>query len=133
MKHRHDIRVEVSDLDFVIACCSIHKYLLFFFFVLLRDPWIFFFFWHNLFIQVCMKPGKPLTFAEILPESADGRPQKKVLAFGLPGNPVSCMVCFHLFLVPAMRHLSGWTQPRLPRFIKVVYLLVSMSISSLFL
>ncbi|KAH6774832.1 molybdopterin biosynthesis CNX1 protein / molybdenum cofactor biosynthesis enzyme CNX1 [Perilla frutescens var. hirtella] len=67
------------------------------------------------FHKVCMKPGKPLTFAEILPGSTDKSSKNKILAFGLPGNPVSCMVCFHLFLVPAIRQLSGWTQPHLPR------------------
>ena len=35
----------------------------------------------------------------------------KVLAFGLPGNPVSCLVAFHLFVVPAIRCLSGWSNP----------------------
>lgn len=69
-----------------------------------------------------MKPGKPLTFAEILPKSTEKGPQKKILAFGLPGNPVSCLVCFHLFVVPTIRHLSGWTQPNLPRFSRVVNL-----------
>ncbi|XP_057782155.1 molybdopterin biosynthesis protein CNX1 [Salvia miltiorrhiza] len=67
------------------------------------------------FHKVSMKPGKPLTFAEILRGSTDNKSQNKILAFGLPGNPVSCMVCFHLFLIPAIRRLSGWTQPHLPR------------------
>ncbi|KAI4308330.1 hypothetical protein L6164_031414 [Bauhinia variegata] len=59
------------------------------------------------FSKVCMKPGKPLTFAEIDSKSAEN----KILAFGLPGNPVSCSVCFHLFVVPAIRNLAGWTNP----------------------
>lgn len=67
-----------------------------------------------------MKPGKPLTFAEILPGSTSNRQSDKVLAFGLPGNPVSCLVCFNLFVVPAIRRLSGWANPHLPRFLKVV-------------
>ncbi|CAA0824374.1 Molybdopterin biosynthesis protein CNX1 [Striga hermonthica] len=67
------------------------------------------------FHKINMKPGKPLTFAEVLPESTEGKSENKILAFGLPGNPVSCLVCFHLFVVPAIRHLSGWTQPHLPR------------------
>ena len=33
--------------------------------------------------------------------------------FGLPGNPVSALVCFHLTVVPALRKLSGWAQPHL--------------------
>ncbi|KAL6499686.1 calnexin Cnx1 [Orobanche gracilis] len=65
--------------------------------------------------MVCKKPGKPLTFAEVLPISTEGTTGNRILAFGLPGNPVSCLVCFHLFVVPAIRHLSGLTQPHLPR------------------
>ncbi|KAK6144129.1 hypothetical protein DH2020_020949 [Rehmannia glutinosa] len=67
------------------------------------------------FHKVCMKPGKPLTFVEIVPGSTENMGENKILAFGLPGNPVSCLVCFHLFLVPTIRHLSGWKQPHLPR------------------
>ncbi|TMW95672.1 hypothetical protein EJD97_008502 [Solanum chilense] len=67
-----------------------------------------------LFQKVLMKPGKPLTFAEILPGSSD-RTSSKIFAFGLPGNPVSCLVCFHLFVVPVIKHLSGWANPHLPR------------------
>lgn len=59
------------------------------------------------FDKVCLKPGKPLTFAEIDFQSTES----KILAFGLPGNPASSLVCFHLFVVPAIRHLAGWTNP----------------------
>ncbi|KAL8201785.1 hypothetical protein R6Q57_010932 [Mikania cordata] len=65
------------------------------------------------FDKITMRPGKPLTFAEITTESA-GK-VKKVLAFGLPGNPVSCLVCFNLFVIPSIRNLSGWINPLLPR------------------
>ncbi|CAI0452373.1 unnamed protein product, partial [Linum tenue] len=65
------------------------------------------------FDKVCMKPGKPLTFAEVSPTVTTA--PKKLLAFGLPGNPVSCLVCFHLFVVPAIRRLSGWENPHLLR------------------
>ncbi|TKY63297.1 NADPH--cytochrome P450 reductase [Spatholobus suberectus] len=52
--------------------------------------------------------GKPLfTFAEIDFQSTES----KILALGLPVNPVSSLVCFHLFVVPAIRHLAGWTNP----------------------
>ncbi|KAL8129985.1 hypothetical protein V2J09_019140 [Rumex salicifolius] len=60
------------------------------------------------FSKVYMKPGKPLTFAEINTKQTG---TNQLLAFGLPGNPVSCLVCFHLFVVPAIRRLSGWTDP----------------------
>ncbi|CAL5029510.1 unnamed protein product [Urochloa decumbens] len=66
------------------------------------------------FEKIRMKPGKPLTFAEIVTQDTT-KPSKTVLAFGLPGNPVSCMVCFNLFVVPAIRLLSGWSNPHLQR------------------
>ncbi|RVW76404.1 Molybdopterin biosynthesis protein CNX1 [Vitis vinifera] len=62
------------------------------------------------FSEVRMKPGKPVTFAEIIVKSTDTT-SKKILAFGLPGNPVSCLVCFHLFVVPAIHCLAGWANP----------------------
>jgi molybdopterin molybdotransferase len=51
---------------------------------------------------VNMRPGKPITFATV--ES----PLKGTLpVFGLPGNPVSAMVTFELFVRPAVRRLAG--------------------------
>ncbi|MBI1849721.1 MAG: molybdopterin molybdotransferase MoeA [Planctomycetes bacterium] len=50
-----------------------------------------------LFHKIAMKPGKPLLF---------GRRQS-TLVFGLPGNPLSSFVGFQLFVVPALRALSG--------------------------
>lgn len=47
--------------------------------------------------RVAIKPGKPLTFAMI-----HGKP-----VFGLPGNPVSSLVCFEQFIRPALRRMSG--------------------------
>ncbi|XP_008787719.1 molybdopterin biosynthesis protein CNX1 [Phoenix dactylifera] len=67
------------------------------------------------FEKVLMKPGKPLMFAQITIKSKENKLAKTVLAFGLPGNPVSCLVCFNLFVVPAIRHLSGWSNPQLQR------------------
>ncbi|XP_011043840.1 PREDICTED: molybdopterin biosynthesis protein CNX1 isoform X2 [Populus euphratica] len=67
------------------------------------------------FNKVCMKPGKPLTFAEINSKPADNIASGKILAFGLPGNPVSCLVCFHLFVVPAIRLVAGCANPHLLR------------------
>ncbi|KAJ0087353.1 hypothetical protein Patl1_07154 [Pistacia atlantica] len=39
------------------------------------------------FSKVCMKPGKPLTFAEISLKPVENIMVNKTLAFGLPGNP----------------------------------------------
>jgi molybdopterin molybdotransferase len=49
------------------------------------------------FWGVKLKPGKPTWFGV-----RDGK-----LVFGLPGNPVSAMVTFHLFARPALRRLAG--------------------------
>ena len=54
------------------------------------------------FWRVAMRPGGPTWFG-VLPRE-DGRP---ILVFGLPGNPVSAMVTFHLFAKPALRALTG--------------------------
>jgi molybdopterin molybdotransferase len=59
----------------------------------------------QLFHGVAQKPGRPLKFGTI-----GGRP-----IFGLPGNPVSTMVCFYLYVRPAIRRLIGrhdWGLPR---------------------
>jgi molybdopterin biosynthesis enzyme len=66
--------------------------------------------------QVSIKPGKPFTFAEIGSQSTES----KILAFGLPGNPASSSVCFHLFVVPAIRQLAGWTNPHHLRLHKLL-------------
>jgi molybdopterin molybdotransferase len=49
------------------------------------------------FWRIAMRPGKPLMFAV--------RDRARVL--GLPGNPVSTMVCALLFLKPALERLQG--------------------------
>jgi molybdopterin molybdotransferase len=54
---------------------------------------------------VSVKPGKPLWFG------VGG----ETLVFGLPGNPVSSLVCFELFVRPAVLALQGAAEP-LPRF-----------------
>jgi molybdopterin molybdotransferase len=56
------------------------------------------------FWQVSMKPGKPVVLSRLR-----GR-----LYFGLPGNPVSCMVSFFLFIAPAIRKAMGQTSNLLP-------------------
>ncbi len=49
------------------------------------------------FRRIAMRPGKPLMFA--------ARDRARVL--GLPGNPVSTMVCALLFLKPAIERMLG--------------------------
>jgi len=50
-----------------------------------------------IFDAVAIRPGKPVVFA-----TCKGKP-----VFGLPGNPVSTMVTFDLFVRPAIEILSG--------------------------
>lgn len=53
------------------------------------------------FWKIAMRPGKPLMAGRFGPESIGG------LLLGLPGNPVSAIVCAHLFLLPLLRALQG--------------------------
>jgi molybdenum cofactor synthesis domain-containing protein len=50
-------------------------------------------------MQVAIKPAKPFAFGTL---AGSGTP-----VFGLPGNPVSAMVSFELFVRPALRLLGG--------------------------
>ena len=49
------------------------------------------------FWQIAMRPGKPLLLGQL----------GTTPVLGLPGNPVSAMVCAVLFLLPALARLSG--------------------------
>ena len=49
------------------------------------------------FWKVAVKPGRPLAFGKI----------KDTIFFGLPGNPVSVMVTFLLFVLPSINMVSG--------------------------
>ncbi len=51
-----------------------------------------------IFWRVNQKPGKPLTFLT----SGDK------MIFGLPGNPVSVMVCFEMYVRPLIRKMMGY-------------------------
>ncbi len=54
------------------------------------------------FTSVAVKPGRPLTFA-----SAPGK-----AVFGLPGNPVSVYLMFHVFLLHAAELMCGLDRTR---------------------
>ncbi len=58
----------------------------------------------NVFHKVRMRPGKPLWFGVFTPA---GQTEHRCYVFGLPGNPVSSMVCFELFVRTAVRRLMG--------------------------
>jgi molybdopterin molybdotransferase len=49
------------------------------------------------FWKIAMRPGKPLMAGRLGPS----------LMLGLPGNPVSAIVCGHLFLLPMLRAMQG--------------------------
>lgn len=54
------------------------------------------------FYKITMRPGKPLMFGRL---ARDGR--KPLLVLGLPGNPVSSLVCSYVFLAPLVAKLAG--------------------------
>ncbi len=57
------------------------------------------------FWRIAMRPGKPLMFGRL----------STVPMLGLPGNPVSSLVCAVLFLQPALTRMLGATQSALPQ------------------
>ncbi len=60
------------------------------------------------FHKVAMKPGKPVFFGT---RDEGGR---RTLVFGLPGNPVSSLACFELFVRIALRRLAGHAEALRP-------------------
>jgi molybdopterin molybdotransferase len=61
------------------------------------------------FWQIAMRPGKPLLFGWLGPREGtrEGAREGGVPVLGMPGNPVSALVCGILFLLPALSRLSG--------------------------
>ena len=59
---------------------------------------------------VAMKPGKPMAFGV----------RGKTLVFGLPGNPVSAMVSFELFVRPALLRSMGYRRTTRPLYQAVI-------------
>jgi molybdopterin molybdotransferase len=57
------------------------------------------------FWRIAIKPGKPLAFGRV----------GNALFFGLPGNPVSSLVTFELFVRPVLRRLAGHRKTSRPR------------------
>ncbi|HZH33656.1 MAG TPA: molybdopterin-binding protein, partial [Pyrinomonadaceae bacterium] len=47
--------------------------------------------------RVALRPGKPTVFGKL----------NQTLVFGLPGNPVSAIVTFNLFVRPALLRMQG--------------------------
>ena len=57
----------------------------------------------TVFHKVTQKPGKPMLFAH----------KNSQLVFGLPGNPLAVHLCFHRYVVAAIRRMTGEAaQPR---------------------
>lgn len=55
----------------------------------------------EVFWRVAVRPGKPVAFSV----------RERTLVFGLPGNPVSALVSFELFVRPALLALQGLRSP----------------------
>jgi molybdopterin molybdotransferase len=56
--------------------------------------------------RIAIKPGKPLAFGEVRRDAATGE-SGSALFVGLPGNPVSSLVTFLLFVRPLILRLQG--------------------------
>ncbi len=63
----------------------------------------------QVFHKVRVKPGKPVWFGVC------ERGEKKTYVFGLPGNPVSTLVCFELFVRAAIDKLAGRSRVGRPK------------------
>lgn len=61
------------------------------------------------FRKLFVKPGKPVHFATI----------GSTPVFGLPGNPVSALVMFEIFVHTALKLMAGWNDPR-PRTVMAI-------------
>ena len=61
----------------------------------------------QVFHKICVKPGKPIWFGVL--DRDDAGTNKRTYVFGLPGNPVSSLVGFQLFVRRAIRKLTGQT------------------------
>lgn len=57
------------------------------------------------FYKVAMRPGKPLMAGRL----------GQAMMIGLPGNPVSAMVCGHVFVIPVLRAMQGLGASPAPR------------------
>ncbi|MFC5418299.1 gephyrin-like molybdotransferase Glp [Bosea eneae] len=57
------------------------------------------------FWKIAMRPGKPMMMGRLGP----------IVALGLPGNPVSSIVCGHLFAMPLVEALLGVVDPERDR------------------
>jgi len=83
------------------------------------------------FTGALIQPGKPIVFGRLPRAKAPNPGDRKqgpegpfysgsaewTYFFGLPGNPVSTQVCFHLFVAPMLRALAGRTEIT-PRFVE---------------
>ena len=57
------------------------------------------------FQGVRQRPGKPLYY---------GKKEGGAAVFGLPGNPLSTLVCFHRYVIPVLEKMSGLAAPTEP-------------------
>ena len=72
-----------------------------------------------IFWQVKVKPGKPLAFGKIKGRDKKGG-ERSIPHLGLPGNPVSSMVGFELFVRPALLKMMGKTNYAKPTVMAIM-------------
>jgi len=65
------------------------------------------------FTGALIQPGRPVVFGRLPKRGGTAHPKdgpwpgEWTYFFGLPGNPVSTQVCFHLFVAPLLRAMAG--------------------------
>jgi molybdopterin molybdotransferase len=73
------------------------------------------------FTGALIQPGKPVVFGRLPKGSASQQVSESASQWtyflGLPGNPVSTQVCFHLFAAPLLKALAGRSD-LVPRFVE---------------
>jgi molybdopterin molybdotransferase len=75
------------------------------------------------FTGAMIQPGRPVVFGRLPKRGGTAHPKdgpwsgEWTYFFGLPGNPVSTQVCFHLFVAPLLRALAGWSSVA-PEFVE---------------
>ncbi len=67
------------------------------------------------FWAIAIRPGRPLAFGMLIDAGRSGATERRVPIFGLPGNPVSSLLTFELFVRPALLRMAGRRNVLRPR------------------
>ncbi|WP_374945682.1 gephyrin-like molybdotransferase Glp [Agreia sp.] len=63
------------------------------------------------FAHVAMQPGGPQGLGLVSPGRTRGQPAERIPVVTFPGNPVSALISFEVFVRPILRRLAGFARP----------------------